>query len=158
MNKRQDLAGLQSDRWIDSELARCEFKDERHGKRLRKLLEQLSEQIGGTILWACQDWANTKAAYRFISNPRVSEEEILAGHFHATRERLAGKEMRILMLHDTTEFNFHRKDFAPIGITKKSYLGKDKKGRTCTVANVELVTGRPYAFSLSDKDLTNCTK
>ncbi len=35
---------------------------------------------------------------------------------------------------------------------------KDKKGRTCTVANVELVTGRPYAFSLSDKDLTNCTK
>src|SRR5258708_4836793 len=129
MNKRQDLAGLQSDRWIDSELARCEFKDEGHGKRLRKLLEQLSEQIGGTIPWACQDWANTKAAYRFISNPRVSEEEILAGHFHATRERLAGTEMRILMLHDTTEFNFHRKDFAPIGITKKSYLGKDKKGR-----------------------------
>jgi len=35
---------------------------------------------------------------------------------------------------------------------------KDNKGRTCTVANVELVTGRPYAFSLSDKDLTNCTK
>jgi hypothetical protein len=35
---------------------------------------------------------------------------------------------------------------------------KDKKGRVCTVANVELVSGRPYAFSLSDKDLTNCTK
>jgi len=35
---------------------------------------------------------------------------------------------------------------------------KDKKGRTCTVADVELVSGRPYAFSLSDKDLTNCTK
>ena len=35
---------------------------------------------------------------------------------------------------------------------------KDKKGRSCTVANVELVGGRPYAFSLSDKDLTNCTK
>lgn len=35
---------------------------------------------------------------------------------------------------------------------------KDKKGRTCTVANVEVVTGRPYAFSLSDKDLVNCTK
>src|SRR5258708_10146549 len=98
MNKRQDLAGLQSDRWIDSELARCEFKDEGHGKRLRKLLEQLSEQIGGTIPWACQDWANTKAAYRFISNPRVSEEEILAGHFHAMLERVAGKERPIPML------------------------------------------------------------
>ena len=35
---------------------------------------------------------------------------------------------------------------------------KDKKGRMCTVSNVEVVTGRPYAFSISDKDLTNCSK
>lgn len=35
---------------------------------------------------------------------------------------------------------------------------KDKKGRMCTVANVEVMTGRPYAFSISDKDLTNCSK
>jgi hypothetical protein len=35
---------------------------------------------------------------------------------------------------------------------------KDKKGRTCTVPNVELVGARPYAFSLADKDLTNCTQ
>jgi len=34
----------------------------------------------------------------------------------------------------------------------------DQKGRVCTVQNVEVVSGRPYAFSLSDKDLTNCTK
>jgi hypothetical protein len=70
---------LPSGQWIKRELERCEFRDVRHGKRLRKLLEQLSEQIGGTIPWACQDWANTKAAYRFFSNGRVSEEEILAG-------------------------------------------------------------------------------
>ena len=67
MSKRQGCAALQSDRWIDSELARCNFQDTRHGKRLRKLLEQFSENIGGTIPWACQDWANTKAAYRFFS-------------------------------------------------------------------------------------------
>ncbi len=35
---------------------------------------------------------------------------------------------------------------------------KDKKGRTCTVTNVELVSGRPYAFSISDKDLVNCSQ
>jgi hypothetical protein len=34
----------------------------------------------------------------------------------------------------------------------------DKAGRICTVRNVEVKTGRPYAFSISDKDLTNCTK
>jgi hypothetical protein len=34
---------------------------------------------------------------------------------------------------------------------------KDKKGRVCTLSNVEVVSGRPYAFSISDKDLANCT-
>jgi Transposase DNA-binding len=96
MSKRQGFAALQSDGWIDSELARCTFQDTRHGKRLRKLLEQLSENIGGTIPWACQDWANTKAAYRFFSNERVSEEEILGGHCQATRDRLEASSALIL--------------------------------------------------------------
>jgi Transposase DNA-binding len=39
------------------------FYHVRHGKRLRTLLEQLSERIGGSIPFACQDWAATKAAY-----------------------------------------------------------------------------------------------
>ncbi len=34
---------------------------------------------------------------------------------------------------------------------------KDKKGRSCIVKNVEVVAGKPYAFSVSDKDLTDCT-
>jgi hypothetical protein len=121
---------LPSSQWMDCELASCEFRDTPHGKRLRKLLEQLSEQIGGTIPWACQDWANTKAAYRFFSNGRVSEEEILAGHFQATRERLAASKVLTLMLHDTTEFTFHRNDVARIGILHKSHLRKDKEGRS----------------------------
>jgi Transposase DNA-binding len=37
----------------------------------------------------CQDWANTKAAYRFFSNERVDEDAILSGHFQATRDRTA---------------------------------------------------------------------
>ncbi len=34
----------------------------------------------------------------------------------------------------------------------------DKKGRMCTIPNVEVVSGRPYAFSITEKELTNCTK
>jgi Phage integrase family/Transposase DNA-binding len=56
MKKRQDLACVQSDHWIDSELANCNFHDLRHGKRLRKLLGQLADRIDGTIPWAGQDW------------------------------------------------------------------------------------------------------
>jgi hypothetical protein len=34
----------------------------------------------------------------------------------------------------------------------------DKKGRSCTVSNVDVVGGKPYAFSIADKDLKNCVQ
>ncbi|HVA89338.1 MAG TPA: transposase DNA-binding-containing protein, partial [Chloroflexota bacterium] len=46
---------------------------------------------------ACQDWAAVKAAYRFLSNPRVSEAEILAGHFEATRDRIPAGDSMVLV-------------------------------------------------------------
>lgn len=114
--------------WIDEELAGCKFNDVRLNKRFRKLVEQLSGGIGASIPWACQDWANTKAAYRFLSNPQVNEAEILQGHFQATRERLAGGDAPILMLHDTTEFNYHRDDTAAIGILHKNPVRRKRNG------------------------------
>jgi hypothetical protein len=114
--------------WIDEELAGCKFNDVRLNKRFRKLVEPLSGGIGASIPWACQDWANTKAAYRFLSNPQVNEAEILQGHFQATRERLAGGDAPILMLHDTTEFNYHRGDTAAIGILHKNPVRRKRDG------------------------------
>jgi hypothetical protein len=90
--------------WLEREVAGCQFQDLRHGKRFRTLLSQLSEQIGGSIPFACQDWAATKTAYRFLSNDRISEEKILAGHFFCTRERVAAHAHPVLVLHGTTEF------------------------------------------------------
>ncbi|MGA7259380.1 MAG: hypothetical protein WCB44_19600 [Stellaceae bacterium] len=34
----------------------------------------------------------------------------------------------------------------------------DKQGRSCMVRNVEVQAGKPYAFSLSEKDLTDCSR
>jgi len=115
--------------WLDNELAECRFADVRLGKRFRTLLKRLSEGIGETIPMACQDWASTKAAYRFLSNGRVSEQEILAGHFQATRDRFRVTEGWVLVLHDTTEFSFQREEPSAIGITKKVNSGKDLAGR-----------------------------
>jgi Transposase DNA-binding len=58
-------------------------------QRFRKLLGQIASAVGQTIPFVCQDWANTKAAYRFFSNERVDEQAILSGHFQATRDRAA---------------------------------------------------------------------
>ena len=96
------LTASPTETWITQELAGSEFRDARLNKRFRKLFEQLSEGPGESIPLICQDWANTKAAYRFLSNRRVTETEILAGHFQSTRERFAATEEVVLVLHDTT--------------------------------------------------------
>jgi hypothetical protein len=115
--------------WFDRELAGCSFADERLNKRFRKLLAQLGSAMGQSIPLVCQDWANTKAAYRFFSNDRVSEADILAGHFQSTRERTVASDGPVLVLHDTTEFTYQREKSEAIGITKSINSGRDKAGR-----------------------------
>jgi hypothetical protein len=115
--------------WINDELAGCKFADVRLEKRFRTLVEHLSEGIGETIPMACQDWANTKAAYRFLSNPRVGEEDILAGHFQSTRDRFRSADGLVLVLHDTTEFSFRREQPELIGNIGIMAGRKDERGR-----------------------------
>jgi hypothetical protein len=115
--------------WIEQELAAVKLPDARLEKRLQHLVEQLAAGLGRSIPLACQDWAATKAAYRFFSNERICEEQILAGHFEATRERLPRAEVPVLVLHDTTEFTYKREDMAAVGLVSKGSVRKDEHGR-----------------------------
>ena len=98
--KKTGISEREDQTWIGRECAECHFKDVRLQKRFGMLLEQMSGGIGESIPFVCQDWANTKAAYRFLSNSRVSEEEILKGHFQSTRDRLTLESGPILILQD----------------------------------------------------------
>lgn len=111
--------------WVEREVAGCDFRDARLHKRFQMLLQQIGSDVGQSIPFVCQDWANTKAAYRFFSNDRVCEADILSGHFTSTRERLAATNDLVLMLHDTTEFTFKRDKPDLIGLTKTV----NKKGK-----------------------------
>src|ERR1700712_1603806 len=115
--------------WADDEIERNAFKDARLGKRFRQLLIRMGGGIGESIPLACQDWANTKAAYRFFANKRVHEGDILSGHFDATRARFEAARGTVLLLQDTTEFTYQRARPELVGITKDINSGKDKKGR-----------------------------
>ena len=115
--------------WIENELKGCEFPDVRLGKRFKTIVEKLATGIGRSLPFACQDWANTKAAYRFLDNPRISEAEILEGHFQATYERFTASPGTILVLHDTTEFTFRRKHTEAIGKIHKTVAGPKRPGR-----------------------------
>jgi hypothetical protein len=123
--------------WLEREVAACQFQDLRHCKRFRTLLGQLSKQIGGSIPFACQDWAATKAAYRFLSNERISEEKILAGHFFCRRERAAAAHVYpLLVLHDTTEFIYRREEPHAIRIVHKQQTRYDSCPRYHTTSGV----------------------
>jgi hypothetical protein len=118
-----------TDAWFDVEVAGCSLADKRLNKRLRKLLAQIGSAMGQSIPVVCQDWTNVKAAYRFFSNDRVSEADILAGHFQSTHDRTAASARPVLVLHDTTEFSYQREKPEAIGITKAINSGRDKAGR-----------------------------
>jgi Transposase DNA-binding len=115
---------------LEDECKDARFDDARLTKRFRALLAQLSVRPGASIPFACQDWANTKAAYRFLSNPKVSEAHILKGHFSATRDRFAKLSVNaaltasaqgsmMLVLHDTTELSYRREDATRVGMIGK---------------------------------------
>lgn len=118
-----------ADAWADGEIDIGAFGDKRLGDRLFKLLTKLGAAVGAPLPMACQDWANTKAAYRFLSNGAVSEGAILAGHFEATRARVTAIEGPVLVLQDTTEFSYQRANGQPIGSITQVPARRDLKGQ-----------------------------
>jgi hypothetical protein len=115
--------------WVEEETAACGLGDARLNRRLGLMLAAMGERPGQSLPTAFQDWANTKAAYRFLSNDRVSEDRILAGHFQASALRVQATDGPILVLQDTTEFCFTRAAPERIGFTKTSTGRKEKDGR-----------------------------
>lgn len=92
-------------RWVDEETTGCDLGDARLNRRLGRILEDIGERPDKSLPTAFQDWANTKAAYRFFANENVSEDKILEGHFAASAMRIQTTDGPILILQDTTEFS-----------------------------------------------------
>lgn len=91
--------------WVGTEMAESQMHEARHAKRLAALLTRLGEQPVSSIPSACQGWAETVAAYRFLDNPMVGFTEILSGHKEATLERLRSQEVALLG-QDTSLLNY----------------------------------------------------
>jgi len=125
--------------WIDAELAGCALGDKRLCDRLRWLLHQLEGAMGAPLPLACQDWANTKAAYRFFSNERFGEDAILAGHFQSTASRFAATTGLVLVVQDTTEFSFRWARPETIGAIGRASTGRDRNGNPRTYTQCGLL-------------------
>ena len=115
--------------WTEREVDEAAFKDAHLGRRCAELMKKIGEAMGKSIPYACQDWANAKAAYCFLSNARVDESDILSGHFAATRARCEAFDGPILLIQDTTEFSYQRANVSAVGVTKSANSGRDKQRR-----------------------------
>jgi hypothetical protein len=64
-------------------------------------------QPGANIPQACQSRAKTKAAYRLFEHKAVNMDAILSSHYHATMERIAREQIKVVLaVQDTTSFNY----------------------------------------------------
>jgi len=93
--------------WAQHEFALAELGDERRNKRLVKIATNLAAHPGGTLPQAFPDWAELKAAYRFLDQEQVTFERVLAAHVAQTRQRCR-EPGEYLLIEDTTLLDFTR--------------------------------------------------
>ena len=94
-----------SGQWAQEELASVQLGDERLKHRAVQLVQRLGDKPGASIPSACGHWAETAAAYRFLSNQRVSWQPVMDAHFKASQERMRQHEV-VLCIQDTTELDY----------------------------------------------------
>jgi hypothetical protein len=87
------------------EFAAVALNDTRLNRRCQVLAGVPEQQSTMPINQACEDWADTKAAYRFMGNPKVSPAGLLAPHCQRTVERLSAHPV-VLAVQDTTFLNY----------------------------------------------------
>jgi len=91
--------------WVSTEIGNVDFNDKRLKDRLILLTKQLSSKPTASIPEACEGWADTKAAYRFFDNPKVTPDKIRDIHYNSTIDRLKEKDT-IIIVQDTTHIDF----------------------------------------------------
>jgi hypothetical protein len=103
--------------WAAKEMENIDLGDKRLDVRVIKLLTKLGDKPTETIPVACQGWAETKAAYRFFDNDKITSEKILAPHIKATLQRMQTHNT-VLLIQDTTHLNYStqmmKQDIGPI--------------------------------------------
>lgn len=95
------------DALLEQEFAPYAFSDRRLYERALKIVGALASNLGDSLATATENKAGLQAAWRFFSNPRVTEDDLLAHHRHQTLERMR-KHRRVLLIQDSTQFDLTR--------------------------------------------------
>ncbi len=100
--------------WAEEEFRGIDLGDKRRDRRAVRLVERLAERPAASILGACNGWAETLAAYRFLANEAYDWLDILEPHRQCTVGRM-GQHRVVRCIQDTTELDFNGQRIAGLG-------------------------------------------
>ena len=86
--------------------AHAQLGDERRTRRLVQLVDQMCQRPGGTLPQKFRSPADLRAFYRLMRQDDVTHEAILGAHRQTVLDEIAQRETAVLVIHDTTEFDF----------------------------------------------------
>jgi hypothetical protein len=95
------------DSWVIDEVAAADLNDARLNERFAQVLSDLGQRPTASIPAACGGYAEMTAAYRFFDNPKITYDNLLQPHTHATRQRVA-TQRTVVCSQDTTEIDLTR--------------------------------------------------
>jgi hypothetical protein len=143
------------DSWVRDEFLSADLGDERLNRRLMTISERFAQSPVSPINQACDDWTETKAAYRFFRNDNVAYRDITKGHCIATKERCR-EYPTVLAIQDTTYFNYsqhpqtqglcplsrnkgkHRADIVTLGLIMHSTFVVNTEGLPLGIADQKI--------------------
>jgi Transposase Tn5 dimerisation domain/Transposase DNA-binding len=109
MNIRDDAGA-----WVDEEFETLDLGDPRRDRRAKELVKRFASRPTASIPGACEGWAETMAAYRFLGNERIDWRDMMQPHWDRTTARM-GQLPVVLCIADTTELNFSGQDIEGAG-------------------------------------------
>jgi len=118
-------------KWVHKQWKDVSFGDKRLDSRTKIIAQACSLHPEKSIPKRFQDWAGTKAAYRFLDSNKVSHSKIQAPHYQNVLKEASISKKPIIFIQDGSEllFNSHRYTFG-LGPTCDS-LGKGLLFHSC---------------------------
>jgi hypothetical protein len=113
--------GMSEPTSLSEEMGRAELGDERRSRRLIQIVKRLETNPSQSFPRAADDDAELEGIYRFMGSAHIDCAALLEPHVAATVVR-AKEAGRVLVVHDSTEFNF--------GATEREGLGRIGQGKS----------------------------